>query len=121
MGRWAEAAAVVREGWITRHATPSAAFGGFNQDRPSVDERARRDAEDRWTDKERDAVRRIAAVRNDIEHAGFKRQPARAETLQTRLRKLVAEFAGSPSAAERMRAAADTSVFVNLSNHRSGD
>jgi CRISPR-associated DxTHG motif protein len=31
MGRWAEAAAVLREGWITRHALPAAAFGDRRQ------------------------------------------------------------------------------------------
>ena len=121
MGRWAEAAAVVREGWITRYATPSAAFGGRNQARPSVEESARRDAEDRWNIEERDAAQEIAAVRNDIEHAGFKYQPGTADTLQKRLGKLVEDFAGLPSAAAPVRAAGHTPVFVNLSSHSSGD
>jgi CRISPR-associated protein Csx16 len=121
MGRWTEAAAVVREGWITRYATPSAAFGGRNQIRPSVEESARRDAEDRWNIEERDAAREIAAVRNDIEHAGFKYQPAAADTLQKRLGKLVEDFAGLPSAAARVRTAGDISVFVNLSSHPNSD
>jgi CRISPR-associated protein Csx16 len=119
-GRWAEAAAVVREGWITRYATPSAAFGGRNQARPSVEESARRDAEDRWKIEERDAAQRIAEVRNDIEHAGFKNQPGAADTLQKRLARLVEDFARLPSAAPA-RAAGDTPVFVNLSSHSSSD
>jgi CRISPR-associated protein Csx16 len=121
MGRWAEAAAVVREGWITRYATPSAAFAGRNQARPSVEESARRDAEDRWNIEERDAAQQIAAVRNDIEHAGFKYQPGAADTLQKRLGKLVEDFAGLPSAAAPVRAAGHTPVFVNLSSHSIGD
>jgi len=121
MGRWAEAAAVVREGWITRYATPSAAFGGRNQARPSVAESARRDAEDRWNIEERDAAQKIAAVRNDIEHAGFKYQPGAADTLQKLLGKLVEDFAGLPSAAVPVRATGHTRVFVNLSSHSSGD
>jgi CRISPR-associated protein Csx16 len=121
MGRWAEAAAVVREGWITRHATPDAAFGRRNQARPSVDEGARRDAEERWNAAERDAVRRIAQVRNDLEHAGFKQQPLAAKVLQDRLHRLVAEFAALPSVAAQQNAAGYAPVFVNLSNHPSDE
>jgi CRISPR-associated protein Csx16 len=121
MGRWAEAAAVAREGWITRHATPAAAFGGRNQGRPSVDESARRDAEDRWNAEDGDAARRIAAVRNDIEHAGFKVQPRAADSLRRDLRRLVDEFAALPPAAARVTNAGQSPVFVNLSNHPSAD
>jgi CRISPR-associated protein Csx16 len=121
MGRWAEVAAVVREGWITRYAVPSAAFGGRNQARPSVEESGRRDAEDRWNIEERAAAREIAEVRNDIEHAGFKYQPLAADTLQKRLSKLVGDFAELPSAAAPVRAAGHTPVFVNLSSHPNSD
>lgn len=121
MGRWAEAAAVVREGWITRYATPFAAFGGRNQGRPSVEETKRHDAEERWNSEERDTAQRIAAVRNDIEHAGFKYQPAAADTLQKGLGKLVEDFARLPSPAAPVRAAGHAPVFVNLSSHSSTD
>jgi CRISPR-associated protein Csx16 len=121
MGRWAEAAAVVREGWITRHATPAAAFGERNQARPSVAEAARDAAERRWNESERDTARTIAQVRNDLEHAGFKKQPQAAEVLQSRLQQLIAEFAALPPAAEPPRATSRATVFVNLSNHRSAD
>jgi CRISPR-associated protein Csx16 len=121
MGRWAEAAAVVREGRITRHATPAAAFGKRNQVRPCVDEAARGAAEDRWIESEGDAARRIAQVRNDLEHAGFNKQPQAAEVLQSRLQKLVEEFTALRPAAEQPRVAGLAPVFVNLSNHRSAD
>jgi CRISPR-associated protein Csx16 len=121
MGRLAAAAAVVREGWITRYATPSAALDGRNQARPSIDESARRDAEEHWNIKAREAAQEIAAVRNDIEHAGFKYQPATAEVLQKRLGKLVGDFARLASAAERLSAAGHTPVLVNLSSHLSAD
>jgi CRISPR-associated protein Csx16 len=121
MGRWAEAAAVMREGWITRYATPFAAFGGRNQGRPSVEETKRRDAEERWNSEERDAAQRIAAVRNDIGHAGFRYQPAAAGALQTGLGKLVEDFVGLPSLAAPVRAAGHAPVFVNLSRHSSGE
>lgn len=119
MGRWAEAAAIVREGSITRCATPAAALGERNQQRPSVDENERRDAEDRWSESEGGVARVIAAVRNDIEHAGFKRQPATPDSLQQRLRKLVDEFSALPGVAQPVRAAAHAAVFVNISNHPS--
>jgi CRISPR-associated protein Csx16 len=121
MGRWAEAAAVVREGWITRHATPAAAFGGRNQRRPSVDDAARKDAEDRWNSEERDPAMRIAQVRNDIEHAGFRYQPLAAADLQKLLSSLVDELSAMRSATERVRAEGHTPVFVNLSNHPNGN
>jgi CRISPR-associated protein Csx16 len=120
MGRWAEAAAVVREGWITRHARPAAAFGERNQARPSIDEAAREAAEERLNESEGDAVRRIAQVRNDLEHAGFNKQPQAAEVLQSRLQRLVAEFAVLRPA-EQPRVAARPPIFVNLSNHPSGE
>jgi CRISPR-associated protein Csx16 len=119
MGRWAEAAAIVREGWITRYATPAAALGERNQRRPGVDEGARRDAEERWNEAEGDTARQIAAVRNDIEHAGFKQQPAPSEGLRQRLQKLVDEFAALPGIAEPRAAAGHPPVFINLSNHPS--
>jgi CRISPR-associated protein Csx16 len=119
MGRWAEAAAVPREGWITRYATPGAAFGNRNQNRPSVDEDARRKAEASWNAEERDTAREIAQVRNDIEHAGFKAQPVTPEALQRRLRNLVAQFADLPPPAAQIEAANHRPVFVNISNHPS--
>jgi hypothetical protein len=113
---------VVRDGWITLYAVPSAAFGGRNQARPSVNTNARQAAEDRWKSEARDAADEIAQVRNDIEHAGFKYQPGAADTLQKRLGKLVEDFAVLPStAAGGVRAAGHAPVFVNLSSHPNGD
>jgi CRISPR-associated protein Csx16 len=117
MGRWAEAAAVLREGWITRHAVRAAAFGERRNARPSLNEGLRRNAEDRWSNEEGDIARSIAEVRNDIEHAGFKRQPLPADRLQERIRKLAKDFAALPPAA--VRPARPAPVFVNLSNHPS--
>jgi CRISPR-associated protein Csx16 len=119
MGRWAEAAAILREGWITRYATLGAAFGERNQVRPSIDEAARRNAEDLWSKQERDAVQRIAAVRNDIEHAGFKRQPLPAEFLQRDLHRLVIQFSSLSDIAEPLMLSGYPSVLVNITNHPS--
>jgi hypothetical protein len=46
---------------------------------------------------------------------------AAAETLQRRLSKLVADFSVLPPSAERAHGAVDPPVFVNLSNHASGE
>jgi CRISPR-associated protein Csx16 len=119
MGRWAEAAAVLREGWITRHATPAAALGDRREGHPGIDEEARRQAEGRWINEEGDVASRVAEVRNDLEHAGFKRQPLPADSLQQRIRDLAKEFAALPPAAARSQEAGATPVFVNLSNHPS--
>jgi CRISPR-associated protein Csx16 len=122
MGRWAEAAAVVREGWITRYSDPGgrAAFGArnpHNMNKPAVELQAREATETRWRNSEEDVTKTIGDIRNDIEHAGFKWQPKPAHSLQTSIRKLVEDFAGLPSVAARVSAAGHTPVFINLSNH----
>ena len=119
MGRWAEAAAIVREGWVTRHAVPAAALGERRDARPYLDEGSRRAAEARWTREEGDIVRSVGEMRNDIEHAGFKRQPLPADALQREVRKLVERFAILPPAVARLEEAGVTPVFANLSNHPS--
>lgn len=119
MGRWAEAAAVLREGWITRHAVPAAALGERRSNRPGIDEGARRNAEDYWNREEGDIARRVAQIRNDIEHAGFKRQPLPADRLQRQIHDLAKNFAVLPLAAARSQEAGVMPAFVNLSNHPS--
>jgi CRISPR-associated protein Csx16 len=122
MGRWPEAAAVAREGWITRYSDPSgrAAFGArnpHNRNKPAVEAHPRQAAEGRWRSREGDLSKTIADIRNDIEHAGFNWQPKPADRLQESVRKLVENFAVLPSALEQAKAAGCAPVFVNLSNH----
>jgi CRISPR-associated protein Csx16 len=104
MGRWAEAAAVVREGWITLYSDPSAAF----------DVGARHLAEARWNRLHRDVVRQVAQARNDIEHAGFRARPLPADALREQIGRLVDGFADATAAAVDA-----PPVFLNISNHSS--
>jgi CRISPR-associated protein Csx16 len=122
MGRWAEAAAIIREGWITRYATPAAALVERNLDnakRPGLDETARRHAEARWSEEEGKVAKTIAGVRNDIEHAGFKRQPGSPESLRSQICDLIDRFAALPGTASPTNAAGHPPVFINISNHPS--
>jgi CRISPR-associated protein Csx16 len=114
MGRWAEAAAIVREGWITHYASPEAAFGTRNEGRPGVDALARAAAEARWNKEVGNLARSVAQVRNDIEHAGFNARPDPSDALQRRVRGLVERFAGLPAPPPQT---SRPPVFVNLSNH----
>ena len=86
MGRWAEAAAVVREGWVTLYAEPEAALAQGQQNRRGADPDARRMAELRWQRNEPDSSREVAAARNDIEHAGFRVQPLPADGLRDQIK-----------------------------------
>jgi CRISPR-associated protein Csx16 len=88
MGRWAEAAAIVREGWVTLYSDPSAAF--------NVE--ARQLAEARWNRLHRDVVQQVAQARNDIEHAGFRAQPLPADALREQIGRLVEAFAAAGAA-----------------------
>jgi len=97
MGRYAEAAAMVREGWITAYADQRAdrpVRGRFETD-------AREEAEARLRTDSPRLLEEIGDVRNDIEHAGFRKQPLPPETIISRIRKLIDrwehETAGSGS------------------------
>ncbi len=87
-GRYAEAAVVVREAWVSRYAEGASAVEageeGFDRD-------ARFRAEMAWVRLCRDA-RTVADVRNDLEHAGFNRQPAPGDRLRARVTGLLDRF-----------------------------
>lgn len=114
MGRWAEAAAVAREGWITLYAAPQAALLPLNQNQRGVDTRARRVAEGRWKGIEKTSARDVAEIRNDIEHAGFGAQPLPADALRGQIQELVERFETAIATA-----AAAPPIFLNISNHPS--
>ncbi|GIX29852.1 MAG: hypothetical protein KatS3mg124_0324 [Porticoccaceae bacterium] len=89
--RLLEAAAVAREGLVSLYAeragaTPGAAF----------DPQARRRAEAAWNAAERRAHRGHnpwSSARNDLLHAGYNRQPRKADALQKAVRSLLDHFA----------------------------
>jgi len=92
LGRYAEAAAVLREGWVNRFAEPGATRPG----RPTCSEAARKAAEHAWAERSRNDQRVIADVRNNIEHAGFRTDPFPAKTLIDQLDRLIGELEETP-------------------------
>ncbi len=108
-GRFAEAAVVVREGWISRHAGGPE---GVEAGERSYSEHARARAERDWYAACEDA-RTVAEVRNDLEHGGFGRQPTPGERLRGRVEALVERFAGTrPVEWARRPAASGRTILV---------
>jgi CRISPR-associated protein Csx16 len=106
LGRFAEAAIALREGWINLYASREACRPGFED----YDEEARARAENRWIRAAQQHLT-IARVRNDIEHGGFRRMPEPASAIRAQLEQLVAEFANAQTAADE--APAGTIWFVS--------
>lgn len=84
--RYPEAAVVVREAHVSRHAdTPEANEAGV---KGCFDLVARTRAERQWL-KEGSDARTIADFRNDIEHGGYRLQPNDGSTLRSQIERLV--------------------------------
>jgi CRISPR-associated protein Csx16 len=113
LGRYAEAAVVLREGWVTLYADAAAAFPG---DEARFDRRYRELAEQRWGQQAPEA-RAIAEIRNDIEHGGFNKRPLPPRTLREGLERLIAAFKAAidepPSEAGRATGSASRTHFVS--------
>jgi CRISPR-associated protein Csx16 len=88
LARYSEAAVVVREARISRHAQDEAAV---EVNSPCFDQKQRSGAEDRFIQEDPDA-RAIADIRNDIEHGGFRKQPLSGTVLRQRIEQLVERF-----------------------------
>src|SRR5690606_12639984 len=89
LGRYPEAAAVIREARINLHAEDER---GVEVNSPEYDQ-GQREAAEFCFNLSDDHRLEIAEVRNDIEHGGFRKQPLAADVLQDRVRKLVERFA----------------------------
>lgn len=113
MGRYSEAATTVREGLVTLHADDAAACPGLDR----FQEDSRRDAENIWYTRDGSYCHDVGRPRNDINHAGFRKQPLPADALAEQINKLVKEFQDAKAAPAR----ASQPVFVNISNHLSSD
>lgn len=113
MGRYSEAATTVREGLVTHYADDKAACPGldpFNKD-------SREQAERSWYARDPNFCKQVGNLRNDIDHAGFRKKPLSADTLAEQINKLVEQFQNAKVAPAR----GCQPVFVNISNHPSSD
>ncbi|GIX05488.1 MAG: hypothetical protein KatS3mg114_1357 [Planctomycetaceae bacterium] len=70
MGRYSEAISVVREGWCTFQAPPQCDQPGTDE----FDDAKRREWDKQWVHR-RNHPDDTAEVRNDIQHAGFRKHP----------------------------------------------
>lgn len=87
-GRYAEAATVVREGYICWGASREACDVGsesYNQD-------ARGKAEAMWRTQDQDLSSSVTDVRNDIDHGGFRACPLSSTKMKKRVHDLVQNF-----------------------------
>lgn len=85
MGRYAEAASTLREADITR-------FGCANSDcpgSPTFQREKRELAERAWYAADPQRVQTIADLRNDIEHAGYRKKPMPPDTIREMVEKLI--------------------------------
>ena len=90
LSRYPEAVAVVREAQVNRYAEDKRAVEVSS---PDFDQTARSAAEKKLAEQDMNLLQEIADVRKDLEHAGFRKQPLPAKSLQKRVRQIVERFA----------------------------
>jgi len=88
--RYPEVAATVREYWVTWYAT-AVAPQAVNPGERGCTYQARESASKAWQVGREKQMKLISAIRNDIEHAGYKAQPYSASVLVKKLEELVSE------------------------------
>ena len=110
MGRYVEAITLLREARITAYAPPAATCPGL----PEFDDGEREFVDRRlWHRQERDRARTIAEIRNDIDHAGFRRKPKKGIDLIRHIESQRTDFGNLAFDPERYK----QRVLVNISNH----
>lgn len=90
MGRYAEAAATLREADITRFASANADCPGSR----NFQSQAREAAENACYQADPFRVKEISQVRNDIEHAGYRRDPMPPESIRSKVQELIQRAPG---------------------------
>lgn len=85
MGRYPEAAATIREAWITQHACSKSDCPGL----PDFSDEHRKAAENAWYAANERLASEIAETRNDIQHAGYRSRPLPAKTIKKKIRDLI--------------------------------
>jgi CRISPR-associated protein Csx16 len=88
MGRYSEAISVLREGWITLGAPETCDMPGTTE----FDNAAREQHERQWVKRHGDNPDPVAELRNDIQHAGFKKQPHDRAWFEQQLEKLLEKW-----------------------------
>jgi len=88
--RYPEAAVVIREAAVNRHARDASAIEVNSVD---YSDELRRKAEYSFSERD-EHLGEIAGIRNDIEHGGFRRQPASGKSLKQRVSDLVQRQSG---------------------------
>jgi len=104
LGRYLEAAATAREGWVNLYAPKTALAPGA----PDFDSKERERAEKRAHEHD-PAFREVTDRRNDFLHAQYRPSTQRAADIAETVKSLV----------EKLRNASRGACFVNLSNHPS--
>lgn len=92
LGRWLEAAASLREGWVNLYAPPEAARPGCERFDEAAREAAEREAS--AGDVASDPFRAFADVRNDLLHAQYSRRSSTRspDTIRAQLREWLGRF-----------------------------
>lgn len=85
LGRYPEAAATIREAWITQHACRRADCPGW----PDFSDERRQAAEDAWYAANKLLALEIADARNDIQHAGYRSRPLPAKSIKKKIKDLI--------------------------------
>lgn len=113
LGRYAEAAIILREGWVNLYATFEATCPGEH-----FDELGRRQAEQRLTHAGYQE-RELMGLRNDLEHGGFRKRPLSADAIRRQLARYLEEFktASPPDATLRQELSARSGTVWFVSRH----
>lgn len=85
MGRYPEAAATIREAWISQHACSNSDCPGM----PEFSDEHRKAAENAWYAANEQLASEIAETRNDIQHAGYRSRPLPARTIKKKIGDLI--------------------------------
>lgn len=116
LGRYAEAAATVREGWVNFYANPSECSPGSN-----TFSNANRQTAERWANKIDEHFRAVTDRRNDLLHAQYRSASSTqsADNMKSKIAELVGKFRDAQPVADVARATGAS--FLNLTNHPSSD
>lgn len=90
MGRYSEAISILREGWITLGAPPTTDQPGTTE----FDNQGRTNQEEAWRSKTISS-RSVCELRNDIQHAGFNKQPHDRTWFEKQLTSLLSKWEGA--------------------------